>query len=263
MKTPIIVEGSSLTSEVYRKCLIPFTLSIWSTFWFNRGHKAQKAVEEDMLSMAYWQAEHNSNCKTRNAWFIRKPLSNYLARLTGNISSRFLDVISQCLQEKLLVFFFPLWPLLFFGSANNSSLKGCTHLRPPSWAVTCWLGEQCTHFTLCSRPAHSINGKKTKNNQQQKQKTACQWKIWRASTSWFSGKMYQNSGWVYNTCNVSTKITKYQVVLKRLRYLYLIIFRLGGWSWTAATACQISKLSGADIYSATVLDELSVQCLPG
>lgn len=47
----------------------------------------------------------------------------------------------------------------FFGSANNSSFKGCTHLRAPSWEVTRWLGEVCTHFTLCSCLAHSISGK--------------------------------------------------------------------------------------------------------
>lgn len=52
----------------------------------------------------------------------------------------------------------------FSGSANNGSFKGCTHLRAPSWAVTCRLGEVCTHFTLCSWPAHSINGKKNNNN---------------------------------------------------------------------------------------------------
>lgn len=71
----------------------------------------------------YRVAENTSNCKTWDVWFFRKPLSNDLARLTGTISSRFLVVISQSLQEKVLVFCLLLWPQLFWFSKHQFFLR--------------------------------------------------------------------------------------------------------------------------------------------
>lgn len=89
---------------------------------------------------------------------------------TNNNISRFLVVISQCLQENKTTFFilfFLTVATALFGSANNCAFKGCTHLRAPSWPVTWRPGELCTHFTPCSWPAHSIN-RKTANNKKRK-----------------------------------------------------------------------------------------------
>lgn len=63
------------------------------------AQKAEDAFSDKLKRKRTTQcvAESNPNWKTRDASFSHMLLSNNLARLTGNISSRFLVVISQCL----------------------------------------------------------------------------------------------------------------------------------------------------------------------
>ena len=153
--------------------------------------------------MAQWQTEH-----TVCGWeHLKMPDRRCLILLRAfvkwpcwanrqNQQQVLLVVISPNLKKILFVFFSFLTKFFFFfflvqkkKKKKNMSFKGCAHLRAPSWAMTCRLGEVCVLILLYAPdlPARSME---KKNSQQQNQKAACQRKIWSTRSPWFSGLTY-------------------------------------------------------------------------